>query len=73
MPTQSARGRAEPNATPFTEAMRDRQARGKDPDDSDEFECVPYTHPILAHRPRLPIPHLTKNQYQRGRGHEGRN
>ncbi|KAL2113043.1 hypothetical protein VUR80DRAFT_3458 [Thermomyces stellatus] len=39
MSSQPTRGRRAPPSTPFTEAMRDRQARGKDPEESsDEFE-----------------------------------
>ncbi|MBE3043490.1 hypothetical protein IMZ48_13145 [Candidatus Bathyarchaeota archaeon] len=44
MAPQPARARAEPPSPPFSEAMRDRQARGKEPE-SDEFECVPPPHP----------------------------
>ena len=42
MPTQPAGGQRTPQPASFTETMRDRQARGKGPEeDSDEFEYVP--------------------------------
>lgn len=53
MSTQPARGHRPPQSSAFTEAMRDRQARGKDPEESsDEFEYVPITtsyFPSLCH------------------------
>ena len=56
MPPQPAR-RAEPPSPPFSEAMRDRQARGKEPE-SDEFECVPppNPHPYNPPNPNPPNP-----------------